>query len=167
MKKNIYSFSGAESAISKSHSLSIGIQRYTRKSPRKSHISEDFSNFSVKLEKEDQLRYINSFLKKRMLNIWKGQRSLIHAAPMLPKLLEKTIYESVYQELKPLIVPCYEEDFHLPLISFTLIGWLQYSKLIAEILGKHGEAVYWDELIKFFQHCAQLNLLEHLSNEKR
>lgn len=178
MKKNHHSLTGALTAISKRSSpvgilekLSLHNYRsrtaHTYPSYRRntSYISEKPSNFCIKLEKEDRERYLNSFLKKKIMSIWKQQRPLVKAAPMLPELLETTIYRDVYQKLKPLISVSYAEDFDLPLMPFTLFGWLQYAKITAQIVGKHLDAAYWDELTDFIHQCSKKDLLDDLYSE--
>ncbi|MBA4544460.1 MULTISPECIES: hypothetical protein [Thermoactinomyces] len=125
-------------------------------------VSEEFTYFSVNLQKADQERYLNSFLKKKLLHIWKKQRPLILAVPKLPESLESAIYANVFQKIEPNLLPAYREDFSFPVIPFTLFGWLQYMKLIAQITGKHRDACYWEELTQFLQHCSREKLLDHL-----
>ncbi|MBA4493594.1 hypothetical protein ACFO25_04270 [Paenactinomyces guangxiensis] len=179
MKKNIYSLSGARTIISKTQSSPIGLMdhlqskemhgstshSYSSFHSEAPYISEELSKFGLKLGEKDRERYVNSFLKKKVLTIWKGQRPLIKAAPMLPKLLETTIYQNVYLELKPMISVSYHEDFDLPLMPFTLFGWLQYAKLAARTAGKQCDILYWDELVEFFQQCSNLELLNDLHEE--
>jgi hypothetical protein len=76
--------------------------------------------------------------------------------------LESAIYTNVFQEIEPNLIPAYREDFSFPIIPFTLFGWLQYMKLIAQITGKHKDAFYWDELTQFLQQCSKEKLLDHL-----
>ncbi|SEN71255.1 hypothetical protein [Lihuaxuella thermophila] len=178
MKKNLYSLSGALTAISKRcsplgilenlslrHYYSRTAHSYPSYRRNTSHISEQPSNFSIKLDKEDRERYLNSFLKKKIISIWKQQRPLVKAAPTLPELLETTVYRDVCQKLKPLISMSYAEDFDLPLMPFTLLGWLQYSKITAQIVGKQMDAVYWDELTNFIHQCSKKELLHDLYSE--
>ena len=40
-------------------------------------ISEEPSNFSIPLKKKDQERYLNSFLKKKLLQLWKKNRHIL------------------------------------------------------------------------------------------
>lgn len=171
MEKNIYKISRAPSTISPSPSSPIGIYAKSAVSSNQfSHgkkspflfgnvvISEKNSNFSISLKTEDQQRYLNSFLKKKMLQLWKKHRS---ACSLSDPTLEETCEEwrCIYEELKPIVIQSYKEDFTIPLIPFTLFGWLQYVKLVAQITGKNKDAKLWDEVTQFFQQCHKNNLL--------
>lgn len=123
-------------------------------------ISEEASKFTVKLEKKDQIRYLDSFLKKRLLTIWENQRSLLKIASVLPSRFQKNIYQNIYNQLKPLLSSSFHEDFELPCTEFTFNGWLRYIKLIAQVLGKHRDATYWEELTTFFYRCSKLNIID-------
>ncbi|MBA4601560.1 hypothetical protein [Thermoactinomyces mirandus] len=174
MKKNIYKVSRAPSTISPSLSSPTGIYVKSAVSSKQiSHdkkspflfgnvvISEKNSNFSIPLKVTDQQRYLNSFLKKKMLQLWKKQRFILSMPyPTPEKACEE--WRQVYKELKPLVIQSYEEDFSIPLIPFTLFGWLQYVKLVAQITGKNNDAKLWDEITLFFQKCHKNNLLSDL-----
>jgi hypothetical protein len=125
-------------------------------------VRENKPSFRVPLDPKDQDRYRNSFLKKRMLHIWKKQRPLVHAAAKLPETLEITILKSAYRELEPILMSCYKEDFSFPFIPFSFFGWLQYVKLTAQITERQQEAALWQELSQFFQQCHQHQLLNDL-----
>lgn len=174
MKKNIYKVSRAPSTISSSLSSPIGIYvkspvsskqiSHDKKSPflfGNFVISEENSNFSISLKAADQQRYLNSFLKKKMLQLWKKHRSVFSMPyPTLDKACEE--WRRIYEELKPFVVQSYDEDFTIPLIPFTLFGWLQYVKLVAQITGKNKDAKLWGEITHFFQQCHKNDLLGDL-----
>lgn len=126
------------------------------------NVRENKPTFHVQLDKKDQDRYCNSFLKKRMLHLWKKQRPLIIAAAKLPESLEVTVFKSAYREMQPILLSCYKEDFSFPFIPFSFFGWLQYVKLTAQITERHQDAVYWQEMSQFFQRCHQYQLLNDL-----
>ncbi|WP_232356949.1 MULTISPECIES: hypothetical protein [Thermoactinomyces] len=65
-----------------------------------------------------------------------------------------------------LLIQSYEEDFNIPLIPFTLFGWLQYVKLTAQITGKAKDAKQWDEMALFFQQCHKNDLLTDLFEQR-
>ncbi|TCS97031.1 hypothetical protein [Hazenella coriacea] len=129
-----------------------------------SGVADRTTKIRVSLEKKDQERYLASFMKKRLLTIWKSKRALVKAAPNLPELIEQLIYRNVYTELQSCMITSYEEDFDAPLIPFTLFSWIQYSKMIAQTLNKHWDMVYWDEIMDYFQHFSQFQSLEELLN---
>jgi hypothetical protein len=138
-------------SLSKSPAIPIGIEEKTETSPwdlpssvYASGIAESRSHFSVRLNREDQERYLNSFMKKKLLQIWKKQRPLFQAAPHLPELLQ----------LKRFLSASYKEDFPFPLVPFTLHSWLQYTRLTAQITGKHADALCWEEMGQFLRHTA-------------
>jgi hypothetical protein len=128
-------------------------------------ISEEPSNFSIPLKKKDQERYLNSFLKKKLLQLWKKHRHILSVSHPSE---EKTNQErkQIYEELKMLLIQSYEEDFNIPLIPFTLFGWLQYVKLTAQITGKAKDAKQWDEMALFFQQCHKNHLLTDLFEQR-
>ncbi len=174
MKKNIYKVSRAPSTISPSPSSPIGIYAKSAVSSKQfSHgkkspflfgnvvVSEKKSNFSISLETKDQQRYLNSFFKKKTLQLWKKHRSVFSTPfPTLEKACEE--WRRIYEELKPVIVNSYEEDFTIPLIPFTLFGWLQYVKLVAQITDKNKDVQLWDEITQFFQQCHKNELISDL-----
>lgn len=131
-----------------------------------SELADQPTKIRIALEKKDQERYLNSFIKKRLLTIWKSKRALIKAAPNLPELIEQLIYRKVYTELQSCMITSYEEDFDVPLVPFTLFSWIQYSKLIAQTLNKHWDIVYWDEITDYFQRFSRFQSLEELLNEE-
>lgn len=129
-----------------------------------SGLAERPTKIRMALEKKDQERYQKSFIKKRLLTIWKSKRALVKAAPNLPELIEQLIYRNVYTELQSCMITSYEEDFDAPLIPFTLFSWIHYSKLIAQTLNKHWDMVYWDEMTDYFQRFSRFQSLEDLLN---
>ncbi|MGA8942417.1 MAG: hypothetical protein WB502_06810 [Thermoactinomyces sp.] len=171
MKKNIYKVSRAPASMFPSLSSPIGIyakpavsgkqMNHDKKSPflfGNFVVSEKNANFSISLKIADQQRYLNSFLKKKMLQLWKKHRANFSIADSSPKNTCDE-WKRIYDELKPVLVQSYEEDFSIPLIPFTLFGWLQYVKLVAQIAGKSKDAKLWDEITQFFQQCHKSDLL--------
>jgi hypothetical protein len=167
MKKNIYSVSevssyrtpftfSSEKDFSPSPEPEENKYRYPPLVPDSLHICEE-SSFYVKLKKGDFERYQKSFLKKKIIHIWKRERSIIKIAAS-SALFELIIY-TVYQEMRPFLFAAYAEDFQLPLASFTFFSWLQYNQLVAQMIGKIEEAGDWEEIQQFFHHCMQDPLL--------
>jgi hypothetical protein len=176
MEKNRYVISRAGSSVPASRDCAAGkldkpmasgleFARPERKPPipfSRQYVAERFTNFSVRLDRTDQERYVRSFLKKRILQVWSKKRLLVMASSKFPPPIETAILGSVWHEIKPLIPSAYREDFELPLIPFTLFGWLQYLKLTAQIVGRPLEAQYWDEMTRFAIICSESNLLDEL-----
>ena len=177
MEKSIYRVSKAPSCMPPSLSSPIGI--YTKPASDTQYntkkqqsflfgnvvISEEPSNFSIPLKKKDQERYLNSFLKKKLLQLWKKQRYILSISyPTEEKMNQER--KLIYEELKSLVIQSYEEDFTIPLIPFTLFGWLQYVKLTAQITGKAKDAKLWGEIAQFFQQCHKNHLLTDLFDQK-
>lgn len=125
-------------------------------------IREDRKSYGP--EKNPRLfdQYLNSFNKKRLLRIWEKNRKQVQIAPHLPEIIERLIYENVYEELSPLLKTCYQEDFHLPYLEITLQSWLQQLKLTAIELKREWDELYWEELSQFIQKCSKKQLLSDL-----
>ncbi|RAL27075.1 hypothetical protein [Thermoflavimicrobium daqui] len=110
-------------------------------------------------------RYKNSLNKKRLIKIWEKNRSQVCIAPMLPSIIEKLIYQNVYEDIKSLIFTCYHEDFDLPFVELTLFSWFEQLKATAKELNKEWDAVYWQEIIDFFKQCKKFELLDFTESE--
>jgi hypothetical protein len=108
----------------------------------------------------DQEKYLHSFLKKRILTAWNEQQPHIHMTTTFPQPFERRAAQNTYNQLKPLLLASYTEDFNQPYSEFSIHSWLQYVKLLAEITGKVRDARQWDELSKFISYCSQFNLVD-------
>lgn len=117
-------------------------------------------NITIQLSKHDQENYIRNFLKKRILTTWKQLRCTIAIPSSYSESLEKQLYQRTYNELKPLLLASYKEDFNQPYSQFAFRSWLEYVKILAQITGKYHDARYWDELNNFITCCAQHNLVD-------
>ncbi|WP_124726573.1 hypothetical protein [Staphylospora marina] len=169
MKKNRYVIPRARSIFPISLDSAAGMPdkpvaripwMHGRRSEPPCTVAEKFSHFSVKLDTRDQDRYAKSFLKKRILQVWRKKRLWVLAASKFPPLMENAVKEAVWNEIKPLILPAFREDFNLPLMPFTLFGWLQYLKLLSQITGRSQDARFWDELTRFARICSERGLLD-------
>lgn len=123
----------------------------------KSKKTEDPRQFTIKLDKFDQERYLHSFLKKRILTTWKEQRTHVQITSRSP---EQRIYQDTYNRLKPLLLASYTEDFKLPYTEFTFRSWLQYAKLLAQVTGRYRDARHWEELSNFIYECSKCGLVD-------
>lgn len=127
-------------------------------------VCEKYFNFSIHLQLSDQR--FQSFLKKRLLQIWKKQRPLFIAAPKLPPEIELARLKTILEEITPVLLASYNEDFPHPLTPFTLFGWLQTMKLIAQVQEREMDSFLWEEIISFLNQCQSYQLLnEYLSKE--
>jgi len=169
MKKTITFLPDSRTSYLRSHSHPIGYASkksayltdpaFSNNHQNTLNISEKYFNFSINLNLLDQERYGKSFLKKRLLHIWKKQRTLVIAAPKLPTDMEQAILRAVCEEITPVLQASYREDFPYPLTPFTLFGWLQTMKLIAQIQELDMDVVFWEEMIAFFNRCENHQLL--------
>lgn len=142
MKKNIsYVKTGGNQAFHED-------QRTPRVTPF--HIYERPAKLHGAEYDEECKSYIQSFMKQRMLMIWKSQRNLLQIAPMFPEPLESKIYKNVYERIKPLLVGAYHEDFHRS-NEFTFQSWLETLQNTAQLLQRSIDVLYWGEIVKFIQ----------------
>lgn len=145
MKKNISYVKTAESQAFHTNSFLSSRKPF--------HIYEKPSTYGS-FSQEDCRSYKQSFMKQRMLMIWKNQRSLLKAAPMFPEPLESMIYTNIYQRIKPLLIGAYHEDFHRSDSEFTLESWLNSLQETAHQLKRTTDILYWQEIIEFVQSYA-------------
>lgn len=117
-------------------------------------------NITIQLSTYDQENYIHCFIKKRILTTWKKHRCTIAIPSTYSEPLEKQLYQNTYNQLKPLLLASYKEDFNQPYSEFAFRSWLQYVKILAQITGKYRDARYWEELSKFITCCSQHNLID-------
>jgi hypothetical protein len=171
VKKNMYAAAEATSAripfaMPKNGDLTSlldpEVNRYPPFVSQPLYIREESPSFQVKLTKADLEHGQNRFLKNKILNIWRSTRSFVEMVPQFPKPFELIIYQTVYQAMHPFLVSAYEEDFQLPLLSFTFFSWLQYIRLAAQMRGEMEEAEDWKQIEQFFHQCVQYQLLYDL-----
>lgn len=128
-------------------------------------VCEKYFNFSIHLQLSDQRFY--SFLKKRLLQIWKKQRPLFIVTAQLPPEIAQTRLKTMLNEISPILQTAYHEDFPQPLTPFTLFGWLQTVKLIAQVQEKEADSFLWDEIIHFLNQCQKHQLLNDFLTEPK
>jgi hypothetical protein len=170
MKKNMYATAEAiyptSFAIPQNEGstpfLDPEVYRYPPLVSQPLYIREESPSFQVKLTKADLEHGRNRFLKNKILNIWRDKRLFLKLVPQLPKSFESLIYQMTYQAISPFLVSAYEEDFQLPLLSFTFFSWLQYTRLTAQMMGEIEEAEDWKQIEQFFHQCVQYQLLYDL-----
>ncbi|SHF16360.1 hypothetical protein SAMN05444392_1097 [Seinonella peptonophila] len=119
------------------------------------HIFDKSYSSYGKVNQETDHTYLQSFMKQRMLTIWKGQRQLLNVAPMFPEPLESIIYKNVYERIKPLLMGAYHEDFHQSEDEFSFESWLQSLQQTAYHLSRPTDAICWDEIALFMKKYAE------------
>ncbi|SFI90307.1 hypothetical protein [Thermoflavimicrobium dichotomicum] len=162
MKKYHYSSYGNNVIPFDSHHSSTPISNIyqSNEATKWGYILEEQANEYHKVESLLLDKYKNSFNKKRLIKIWEKNRTQVSIAPLLPSIIEKVIYQNVYEDIKGLIFTCYHEDFDLPYVEITLHNWLQQLNSVAKELDREWDAIYWQEMIDFFKQCKKFDLLD-------
>jgi hypothetical protein len=96
-------------------------------------------------EQEDEQKYVECFLKKSILRNWKQVRGKLQCYHLMPTEAQKVCLEAMWQQIKTPLLSAFREDYHLPLLSLTLYGWLYHVTAVAGRVAPLQKG-YWQEI---------------------
>lgn len=96
-------------------------------------------------EQEEEHTYMGCFLKKSILRNWEQIRCKWQCYHLMPTEAQKACLERMWRQIESPLLSSFREDYHLPLLSFTLYGWLYHVTSVAgRVAPFHKE--YWQEI---------------------